>query len=131
MPRTAEIAATVALAVACLTAVGAQQAAPAPFARTERFVGRLTLQRPQPHEVSASMHQWIVRGRQKIAALELPMRGTMIVHLRAGSLATLIDGRRQERAEGEFWIVPAGSTLGLETQDDSAIIQTIILSDER
>jgi hypothetical protein len=77
------------------------------------------------------MHQWIIRGRQKIAALELPMRGTMIVHLRGGSLTTVIDGRRQERAEGEFWTVPAGSTLGIETEDDSAIIQTVILSDER
>ena len=130
MSRIAETAAGVVMVIASVALVRAQEAI-APFARTERFVGTLTLQKPQREDVRVGLYQWIVRGRQKIAALELPVQGTTIVQLRAGKLTTVIDGQRQQRREGEFWTVPAGAALGIETDDDSAIIQTLTLSERR
>lgn len=129
---TAARAALVALSLAALALVTLRaQDARAAFTRTERFVGDVALQRPRPQTVSVGIHQWIVRERQTIAALEMPMQGTTIIHLRGGRLTSIVNGQRQARDEGAFWTVPAGATLGIETGDDSAIIQTIVLAGAR
>jgi hypothetical protein len=107
------------------------QEARTPFTRTERFVGDISLQRPRPQTVSVGIHQWIVRERQLIAALEMPARGTTVVQLRTGRLTTIINGERQSRNEGAFWTVPAGAAMGIVTGDDSAIIQTIVVASAR
>ena len=61
-----------------------------------------------------------------LRALPLKARGGFVVYeLRAGKLATIIDGTRQERREGEFWVVRPGENITLETADDSVIVQTI------
>jgi hypothetical protein len=116
---------------AIAAAFGVAQEAPrvVPPKAVERFAGKILLREPQPHEISVSIHNWIIRGGQKIAALELPAKGTLLVQLRGGSLLTVIAGRRQQRKEGEFWTVPAGAAMGIETGDDSAIIQTTIISE--
>jgi hypothetical protein len=62
--------------------------------------------------------------------LALPLRaqgGFVIYELRAGKLTTVIDGKRQERREGEFWLVRPGESIALETEDDSVVVQTIQL----
>ncbi|MBK9316847.1 MAG: hypothetical protein IPM55_21765 [Acidobacteria bacterium] len=51
----------------------------------------------------------------------------MLTQLRGGALTTIINGQRQGRREGEFWTLPSERLLGLETEDDSAIIQTIVI----
>lgn len=70
---------------------------------------------------------WSVRGRQRVAALKFPFRGVTIVELRAGQVTTIIDGRRVERREGEIWSVPAGGVMQLETDDDTAVLQTTLI----
>lgn len=60
--------------------------------------------------------------------LALPLRaqgGFTLYELRAGKLATIINGNRQERAEGEFWLVGPGDDITLETDDDSVLVQTL------
>ena len=69
------------------------------------------------------IRNWIVDNRRTI--VNFPERGFMVVELRGGELTTLIGGQRQRRAEGDFWTVPAGATMGLETGNDSAVIQTV------
>lgn len=66
---------------------------------------------------------WIVDGGQEIE--DFPERGFLVVQLRGGELTTIINGERQHRQEDEFWTVPEGAVMGLETEDDSAIIQTV------
>src|ERR1044072_7647054 len=46
-------------------------------------------------------------GGQKLQSLGLKSNGITIMQLRAGELTTVINGKRQERHEGEFWTVPA------------------------
>jgi hypothetical protein len=70
--------------------------------------------------------QWIISENQRIS---IPVEGTMLIELKAGELATIIGGMRVERREGEFWTVPKGANVIFETQDDSAVIETTIISD--
>jgi quercetin dioxygenase-like cupin family protein len=67
-------------------------------------------------------------GGQKLESLGLRSNSLTIVQLRGGKLITVINGKRQERQEGEFWTVPAGATMSVETEDDTATIQTIEIS---
>ena len=64
-------------------------------------------------------------GGQKLQSLGLRSNGITIMQLRAGDLTTVINGQRQERHEGEFWTVPAGAQFSIETEDDTASVQTI------
>ena len=64
--------------------------------------------------------------------LELPLKvvgGLIVFELRAGKLTTIIDGKRQSRSEGEFWVVQPGEDIVLEADDDSVVVQTIQIAD--
>lgn len=50
--------------------------------------------------------------------------GFMVVHLRAGRVATIINGERRQRSPGEFWTVPAGAQLSIEVVGESASLET-------
>jgi hypothetical protein len=92
----------------------------------ERFVGTTRL---RGKEVRVAIQNWSMINRQKIDALKLPLRGLTVVQLRGGRIITIIDGKRQKRRAGEFWTVPPSSKMGLETEDDSATIQTIVVAE--
>ena len=65
------------------------------------------------------------------AALPLKATGGFLIYeLRAGKLTTIINGNRQERRLGEFWIVGPTDTVTLETEDDSVVLQTIHLAEQ-
>jgi quercetin dioxygenase-like cupin family protein len=107
------------------------QAPAAPLKPLERFDGTLRF-RAQPGEARAPeagvrVDNWIIDGRQKIDRFPLPAQGFVIVQLRGGTLTTTIDGKRERRREGAFWTVPPGATMAVETGDDSAVIQTVII----
>ena len=51
------------------------------------------------------------------------------MELKAGDLTRVIDGERQERREGEFWTVPKGARLVLETEDDSAVVEATVIAE--
>ncbi len=132
MLRIAWITAGVALALALSKPLPAQQrpgASSGPHLRlTERFVGTAKLRQPPLQEVRIAIYNWSIDERQKIAALDSPVKGMMIVQLRGGSLITIIGGKRQKRRTEEFWTIPAGVTMGIETEDDTAVIQTIVIA---
>jgi len=77
--------------------------------------------------VRVDIRTWTLGGGLKLDELPLPAKGLMIVQLRGGHLTTVIDGKRQARQEGEFWTVPVGGRMGVETENDSANIQTVII----
>jgi len=83
--------------------------------------------RAQP--VRVDIRLWSLANSQRLAALELPFRGLVIVVLRAGSVTTTIGGRRVGRREGEIWSVPSGSAMQLETGDNMATLQTTVIAD--
>jgi hypothetical protein len=62
----------------------------------------------------------------RLAAIPFRAQGGHIVYeLRAGKLTTVINGERQDRKEGEFWVTKPGDKISLETKDDSVVVQTI------
>jgi len=78
-----------------------------------------------PKQVALGVRNWIIPNRQKIATF--PEQGLLVIQVRAGSLVTIIDGKRQQRGADEFWTVPPGATLAIETQQDSVILQVVSL----
>ena len=93
----------------------------------ERFSGPVTVRAPDgtSQQVQVVVRNWIVDNRQKIA--RFPEEGFLIVELTGGELVTIIDGQRLERKSGQFWTVPAGSTMSIETGNDSAALQTVAI----
>ncbi len=79
-------------------------------------------------ETDVRIQNVAIVGGQKLDALALRSNGITIVQLRAGKLTTVIGGKRQQRHEGEFWTVPPGVKMSVETEDDTATIQTIEIS---
>jgi hypothetical protein len=97
---------------------------PAGVERLERFHGTVRI---ADKDVSVAIDTWLIPSGQKVAALPLPLRGPMVVELRGGTVVTIIGGKRVKRRPGEFWTVPAASSMALETEDDSAAIATTVL----
>jgi hypothetical protein len=96
----------------------------------ERFDGTIALRTRdgQVRRLRVVIRNWIVDRGQVISPF--PESGFLIVQLRAGEVVTVIDGQRQERLEDEFWTVPAGSAMAVETRKESAILQTTVVTDE-
>ena len=95
---------------------------------TERFAGETRVRTAgQDAPVRVAIRNWSLGGGLKLAELPLPVKGLMIVQLRGGRVTTVIQGNSQARREGEFWTVPPGVPMGVETGDDSATLQTIVV----
>jgi quercetin dioxygenase-like cupin family protein len=109
-----------------LTPAAAQGVQPAPAIETrDQFAGVARLR--SGDSVRVAVRTWSIAGGQRIPALELPFRGLVVAELRAGSAVTVIDGRRTLRREGELWVVPAGTAMGVETDDDTAVVQVTVV----
>jgi quercetin dioxygenase-like cupin family protein len=79
-------------------------------------------------DVDVKIQNVAIVGGQKLESFGLRSDAIRIVQLRGGELITIIGGKRQERQEGEFWTVPAGVSMAVETQDDTASIQVFEIS---
>jgi len=98
------------------------------LARSERFAGTVEIGGEPGRRVQAVLTNWIVAND---AALDrFPVSGLTVFEVRGGEVAVRVDdGEEREYREGEWWVVPAGSTLALETEDDSVVLQTLSLSE--
>jgi quercetin dioxygenase-like cupin family protein len=83
---------------------------------------------PRLADVRIQVDDWIINQRQKVDALPVQYGTLLIVQVRGGDVTTTINGQRQRRKEEEFWTVPAGTVMSLETGDDSVSIQTVAVS---
>lgn len=79
--------------------------------------------------VNVEIRNWTIGGGLKLEKLDVPSNGTLVVQLRAGEMTTIIEGERVERREGDFWTVEAGQVMAVETEDDTAILQTTFVAD--
>jgi hypothetical protein len=96
----------------------------------DRFDGRTTLRSSQAPggqvELQAVLRNWIIPNRQRIE--RFPEPGFLMVQVRSGEdLVTVIDGQRQVRQVEEFFTVPVGSSMSIETGNDTVIIQTLAI----
>lgn len=103
----------------------ADQAAPQPQHVYFDGVTSLLDRSGRSREIHVKVANWAVGNDGRIE--RFPKDGFLIVELFAGGLTTIIDGKRQQRVDGETWTVPARSTLSVETEDDTAVFQVIEL----
>lgn len=95
----------------------------------ERFNGLTTLRGPRAavkaaQNVQVTLRNWIIPNRQRVERLR--ENGFLVVQVRSGEdLTTVINGERRQRKVEEFFTVPAGTTLSVETGNDSAILQIL------
>ncbi len=98
------------------------------LATPERFP-RLAAAAPSEQGKAAprvAVDVWIVHNQQKVERLEVS--GLVLCELRAGvRMVTVIDGQREERHEGDHWLVAPGQSMGIETDRYAVIIQTTSL----
>src|SRR5712692_2410997 len=71
--------------------------------------------------------QWALNGGLKLA--QFPQPGFLVVQLGAGSVTTVIDGKRKERQDDEFWTVPLGSVMAVEIRQEQAVLAELALTD--
>lgn len=134
MLRTALRVSALLLVLLVLTPVQAQER-PSTLRSQDRFDGatRVRVRDPrgqtQINTVNVRIENWTIDGGQKVAALPLRSPGLMVVQMRGGQMTTVIAGKRQERREDDFWTVPAGVQMGIETRNDTATFQTIVVNE--
>jgi glucose/arabinose dehydrogenase len=92
--------------------------------RAERFQGALTAKAKDGKAVpvQVALRTWSVRAGP--GALRLPDQGFLVIQLHSGKLKTTMDGKQQERHEGEFWVVPVGAQMSIEVVSETAVLQT-------
>lgn len=102
-----------------------KQEAIVPLSQVERFNGKTTLQTKggKSQELHVVVQDWGIHGRQRVE--KFPEEGFMVVHLLAGKVMTVIDGKEQAHQGGEYWTVPVGSTMSVQVTSESASLQTL------
>jgi hypothetical protein len=102
---------------------------PMPLQPIERLDGRTALKNPRllaagQAEIQMTLRNWTIPNRQRIE--RFPEQGFLIVQVRSGEdVYTVIDGQRQKRTVEEFFTVPSGSNLSIETGNDTVVLQTM------
>src|SRR5262249_4326849 len=66
----------------------------------------------------------VVRAGEPVS---LPVENEGVLELRVGSLATVIDGQRQQHQRGEMWQVAKGSRVTLQAFGEMAVLRAIYL----
>ncbi len=73
--------------------------------------------------VRVSLRDWVVRNGQRAS---LTAGGMLIVHLHGGGpVFASVDGVRTERKDDEFFVVPPGATLLVETGKDTCVFTVL------
>jgi len=73
--------------------------------------------------VRVSLRDWVVRNGQRAS---LTAGGMLIVHLHGGGpVFASVDGVRTERKDDEFFVVPPGATLLVETGNDTCVFTVL------
>lgn len=94
-----------------------------PYDEIVRFDGTLTTRSAPLVNAQVSVRHWQLRNSVRV---EIPHRGFLIVQVRAGEVfVTVGSGERKEYEPDEFFTVPRGERLFVETTDDSAVLHTL------
>ena len=97
------------------------------LSRTDRFLGSVTMKNKAGKAVplKVSVRTWGIAGGR--GTIRVPEQGFVIVQLHSGKLTTVIDGKAQEREEGEFWVVGPGTQMAVEVTSEAAVLQATTL----
>ena len=90
----------------------------------QRFAGKLVASTPQGKRVTVNvdLKVWNVSGPR---LTPLPLTGFYIANAISGQLITVINGKSELHAPGDFWTVPNGVAMSVATKSEGATLQTI------
>jgi gentisate 1,2-dioxygenase len=115
------------VAVAGIPLMAAAQAPSSGGQSREGFGGSLSvLSKGTSEPVAVAYRTWMLPQGVKIDDFA-GGSGNLVVEVAAGVVTTVIDGQRQVRQFGEFFVVPAGRRLQIVTTNRSAILHTLRL----
>jgi hypothetical protein len=90
-----------------------------------KFDGTVTIKTKDggTRPLQVTIQDWIVDGG--LAIKRFPVKGFAVVRLAAGSATTTIKGKSAKRQEEEFWTLPPGAVMSVETGNDTAVLETV------
>jgi hypothetical protein len=89
----------------------------------ERFSAPLPARRnPALAGARVVFRHWNITNDQRV---EIPHQGFLVVHVHSGDIMVTVDGTRTERHGDEFFTVPPGVRLIVETSRDSVVLRTL------
>ena|SRR5450432_858483 len=72
-----------------------------------------------------TIRDWQIHGRQTVE--KFPETGALIVNLHSGRITTTIGGTQEKREPGDYWNVPAGTSMGVQVTSESAILHVVAI----
>ena len=94
----------------------------------EGFSGNLEiLSKGTPGSVVVDYRTWFIPEGTTLDDLTNGAGGNLVVEVASGMLTAVIDGQKQPKQFGEFFVVPAGHKLQIVTTNRSAILHTLQL----
>ena len=94
----------------------------------ERFKGTLAFKAAdRAVQARVSMNQWQVANDETV---EIPHEGLLIIHLRAGALTVIIDGRESKLNENTIFSVQPGKRLSIRTDRDSVVLHIVEIASQ-
>ena len=126
MERSLGIVAVLGLA---LIPVLAGSQSPSSGARSrEGYVGNLeVMSKGAPQSVAVNYRTWFIPQGATVEDLSGGAGGNLVVEVASGFLTAIIDGQKQPKQFGEFFVVPAGHKLQIVTTNRSAVVRTLQL----
>jgi hypothetical protein len=67
----------------------------------------------------------LVMGRGESEAIPVPT--TTLMELRQGGITITVNGQKEERRQGDFWVVEKGSALTIQNPGEVAVIRAIYI----
>jgi hypothetical protein len=98
------------------------------FQATERFNGLMVMKTTKgaPMSVRVGLRLWSLDagpGRQQLLVPEYT-----IFHLRAGRLQIVVNGKEEVHKSDDFWVLPAGSQMGVQVKGEAAVLETTTIA---
>jgi hypothetical protein len=113
--------------ISVIPLIAASQSPPSGARSREGFDGSLSvLNKGAPLSVPLTYRTWMIPEGAKVDELA-EGGGNLVVEVAAGAITTIIDGQKQARQFGEFFVVSAGHRLQIVTTNRSAILHILRL----
>jgi quercetin dioxygenase-like cupin family protein len=112
-----------------LPVVASPQQLPTGVQSESRFSGDVQLVAKQkPQSVPVTVRVWAMAPGSTIDDLRLGASGSLVVEVQSGELTAVIDGQRQERRLGQFFVIPANQPATVSTSSNrSAVLRTVMV----
>jgi quercetin dioxygenase-like cupin family protein len=97
-----------------------------------QFAGAVTmLLEGKQRSIPVSERTWALAPGSNVKDLRLGGQGNLVVEVQSGILTTTIDGQKQIREAGDFFVVPANQNAVIApVRDRSVVLHTLLLPAE-